>query len=200
MAETSPHTTQTLLLRYAQLSNYRWADRAPKSRSFLASRTCSVSSCFVRCYQPDMGAHAYWYTVDYQEDITLALNVLRTREFMAGRYNPVIPFLNFPIDPDSPMPGAAHTSIDEAMEAAEEDGTRSILDIGAISDEPAFCTSCKLSNQELESLFGTVFPTVDQIQNCDAFWDSLERGKARHIVVHEAGVPRLIFFAGYSFD
>lgn len=147
-----------------------------------------------------MGGHPYWYTVDYQEDIAVALNVLRTREFRAGRYNPVIPFLDFPIGPDSPTPGPAHHSIDDAMEAAEADGTRSILDISAISDEPDFCASCKLSSQELESLFGTVFPTVEQIQNCDAFWDSLERGKARHIVVHEAGVPRLIFFAGYSFD
>ena len=39
-----------------------------------------------------MGGHPYWYTVDYQEDISAALNALRKREFVAGRYNPVTPY------------------------------------------------------------------------------------------------------------
>ena len=83
-----------------------------------------------------MGGHPYWYVVDYQEDIAAALNALRQREFLAGRYNPVIsyPHKLFPIGPQSPAPGAAHISIREAVEASDADGTRSILDIERISE------------------------------------------------------------------
>jgi hypothetical protein len=147
-----------------------------------------------------MGGHPYWYTVDYQEDFGAALAALRAREFAAGRYNPVTPYPDFPIGPDSPAPGPAHASIEEAMEASEADGTRSILDISAISDEPGFCASCAFANDELTRIFGTETPTIDQIRKCDEFWESLERGQARHIVIHDSGGPRLIFFAGYSFD
>jgi len=149
-----------------------------------------------------MGGHAYWYTVDYQEDVEAALDALRTREFLAGRYNPVIryPGRLLPIGPDSPAPGPAHASIDEALEASDSDGTRSILDISSVSDEPDFCASCALSDEELIRIFGTTVPTVDQVRNCGAFWDSLERGQARHIVIRSSDGPNLIFFAGYSFD
>lgn len=76
-----------------------------------------------------MGGHPYWYVVPYQPDIGAALEQLRQREFAAGRYNPVIPFPEFPVGPDSPSPGAKHKSIPEAMTTAREDGTRSILDL-----------------------------------------------------------------------
>ena len=71
-----------------------------------------------------MGAHPYWYVVDYKSDIEAALQELREREFQAGRYNPVIPFLDFPIGPRSPAPGAQHTTMAEAFEEADADGTR----------------------------------------------------------------------------
>jgi hypothetical protein len=83
-----------------------------------------------------MGSHPYYYSVKYQPDIGAALGDLRRREFEAGRYNPVEPFLKFPIHPDSPAPGAQHSSIDAARGEAAEDGTRSILDIGGVADEP----------------------------------------------------------------
>jgi hypothetical protein len=57
-----------------------------------------------------MGAEPYWYYIDYQSDISAALNTLRQREFEAGRYNPVIPFLEFPIRENSPKPGKQHLS------------------------------------------------------------------------------------------
>ncbi len=147
-----------------------------------------------------MGGHPYWYTVDYQEDVGAALEALRTREFRAGRYNPVTPFPDFPIGPSSPAPGAGHASIEDALEASEADGTRSILDISVISDEPDFGASCELTTEELQSLFGTTFPTVEQLQNCGDFWESLERGQARHVLVQGDEGKRLVFFAGYSFD
>ena len=91
-----------------------------------------------------MAAHPYWYFVEYKEDLGEALEELRTREFQAGRYNPANPFLMFPVDPNSPSPGTQHDSIAEAMEDAAEDGTRSILDIQKIADEPDFCVAAPL--------------------------------------------------------
>jgi hypothetical protein len=147
-----------------------------------------------------MGGHPYWYKVDYQADAGAALSALRKREFEAGRYNPVIRYLTFPIGPESPAPGAAHESIEEAIEAADTDGTRSILDIDSISDEPDFGASCAVSEDELMELFDTTKPTVDQVLNCDEFWDSLERGQARHVVIFDADGSRHLFFVGYSYD
>ncbi len=85
-----------------------------------------------------MGAHPYWYTVPYQSDLNLALQALRDREFRAGRYNPVMPFPKFPVTPTSPAPGAQHATIDAALDATDADGTRSILDIFSIGEEPDF--------------------------------------------------------------
>jgi hypothetical protein len=149
-----------------------------------------------------MGAHPYWYVVDYREDLGAALHALRDREFAAGRYNPVIPYPGdlLPIGPHSPAPGAAHASIEAALEASEADGTRSILDIDSIAGEPAHSVSCAFSDDELMRLFSTTTPSVDQISECDEFWDTLERGQARHIVIHGSEGPSQIFFAGYSFD
>ena len=95
-----------------------------------------------------MGAHPYYYSVKYQTDVEAALQELRQGEFAAGRYNPVEPFIDFPIRPDSPAPGAQHSSIDEAREEAEEDGTRSILDIGCVAEESDFCVAAPLSKEE----------------------------------------------------
>jgi len=58
-----------------------------------------------------MGGEPYWYFVPYQPDFQKALDELREREFRAGRYNPVIDFLEF----DEPAfskqkPGAQHAS------------------------------------------------------------------------------------------
>ena len=79
-----------------------------------------------------MGAHPYWYFTRYEEDIEAALDKLRQREFEAGRYNPVMPFIEFPIDPAADSPGPQHRSIQHARAAADTDGTRSILDIEGI--------------------------------------------------------------------
>ena len=67
-----------------------------------------------------MGANPYWYFVPYEADFGAALQKLRAREFQAGRYNPVTPFQEFPIDPSAPTVGARHGSIEEVMEAADE--------------------------------------------------------------------------------
>lgn len=147
-----------------------------------------------------MGAHPYYYFVEYQPDVEAALQELREREFRAGRYNPVQPFPNFPILPNSPAPGARHESIDEAREAAAEDGTRSILDIEAVSDFPDFCVAAPLGKEELEHYFGTDQPTKQIVSRRLDFLASIERGHGIYFTVFEDGLPSKLFFAGYSFD
>jgi hypothetical protein len=149
-----------------------------------------------------MGAEPYWYFVDYQPKIEKALQELREREFRAGRYNPVMPFLSpeFPIGPASPAPGAQHDSIDEAMEDAAEDGTRSILDIQRIADEPDFCVAAPLNEDVLEEIYGTKQPTRQMIEQNMDFLEDVDRGHCVYTLVYKDGKPTEIFFAGYSFD
>jgi hypothetical protein len=147
-----------------------------------------------------MGGHAYWYFVKYQSDLQKVLDELREREFQAGRYNPVMPFPDFPPGPDSPAPGAEHNTIEEALEDAAEDGSRSILDIQSIGEEPDFCVAAPLNEEVLQDLFGTTRPTRKMIEENMDFLEDVERGQAVYIVVYKDGKPEEVFFAGYSFD
>lgn len=147
-----------------------------------------------------MGAHPYWYVVKYNSNVELALQQLREREFRAGRYNPVIPFPDFPIDPNAQGPGAEHATIEEALEDADADGTRSILDLDRISEEPDLGAVTPLSEEALEQLFGTTRPTRAMIEESFDFWEDLERGEGIYIVLYKDDKPHELFFAGYSFD
>lgn len=147
-----------------------------------------------------MGAEPYWYFVEYEEDIDAALQKLRKREFWAGRYNPVIPFIEFPITPKSPAPGARHRSVEQALEAAAEDGTRSILDIQSVADEPDFMVAAPLDEDLLQSLYDTTQPTRKMVEQNMGFLEELDRGHCVYIVLYNAGQPDEILFAGYSFD
>lgn len=143
-----------------------------------------------------MGAEPYSYYVAYESDIHSALQKLRRREFKAGRYQP-----GFDLDED-PLgePGARHGSIEQAREAAAEDGTCSILDIDRISQEPEFGAAAPVGDAALLRYFGTTQPTCEMIEECDALWDDLERGHAIYLIAYAGGVPEQIYFAGYSFD
>jgi hypothetical protein len=112
-----------------------------------------------------MGAEPYFYIVPYQEDIDAALQKLREQEFQAGRYNPAVwsPFFS-----RGESPGAQHATIDEAREAAEADGTRSILDLDHISDEPEICAASPVPEEELIRYFGTTKPTREMADENDS--------------------------------
>lgn len=162
-----------------------------------------------------MGGHPYWYWTKYQTDVKTTLEDLQQREFMAGRYNPVMPFIEFPITDDSPSPRANHGSIDEALEASDADRTRSILDISEVSDLPyeealdrstqggvdLYCTTFPLSKTELIDLFSTDRPDRQMTESAiDELCEDIERGTARHIVISDRNRPIEVFFIGYSFD
>ena len=147
-----------------------------------------------------MGGHPWFYLVAYETDIDSALQKLRQREFQAGRYNPVISFPEFPIGPQSPAPGAKHSSIEDAVEDSAEDGTRSILDMERVSDTPDDCAVAPLPDEDLLEFFGTTKPTPEMVEGSDELFEMLERGQGVYIVVYTDDQPSGIFFAGYSFD
>jgi hypothetical protein len=147
-----------------------------------------------------MGGHPWFYFVDYQPDINTALQDLRQREFKAGRYNPVMWFPPFPVEANSPAPGAKHATIEQAMEDADADGTRSILDMERVSDTPDYSAVAPFPERAVVELFGTNRPTREMIDaNYDIF-ETLERGQGIYLIAYRDGEPSDIFFAGYSYD
>ncbi len=147
-----------------------------------------------------MGSEPYWYFEEYDGDVDAALQALREREFRAGRYNPVTPFPEFPPGPSSPSPGAQHSSIEEAMENAAEDGTRSILDLDHVSEYPAICAVAPLSASQLQDLYSTTQPTREMVEENMDFLEDVDRGQGVYIILYRDCQPREILLAGYSFD
>lgn len=147
-----------------------------------------------------MGAHPWWYFVPYDPDIARALDVLREQEFVAGRYNPVVPFLTFPLGPGSPSPGARHKSIAAARKAADATGTRSILDMEKVGQTPAFGVMCPLDPTTLRTSYGTERPTRAQVEANMDFLEDVERGHGVYVVLYAHDAPHELCFAGYSYD
>jgi len=153
-----------------------------------------------------MGGEPYWYVVPYEADIDAALQKLRHRELNAGRYNPVMPFLSFPVDPAVPGPGGQHATFDDAMTDADADGTRSIIDLARASKVPydgsgdPSMTAWPIRDDEIARMTGSRCPTVQMLVECEDLWESIERGSGVYVVVYEGATPSEIFFAGYSFD
>ena len=146
-----------------------------------------------------MGGHPWWYLVPYEKDVAGSLRALREREFKAGRYNPAESFPRFPVDLNH-APGCKHSSIDEAREDSDADGTRSILDVSRISDKPDYDAVARVSDSELEEYFGTAKPTAEDVEDCEELFEQIERGQGICVVVYEEDEPSQIFFAGYSYD
>jgi hypothetical protein len=153
-----------------------------------------------------MGANPYWYFVPHEADIGAALQKLRAREFQAGRYNPVTPFPEFPVDTSAPAMTPQHGSIDEVLDVADEDGTRSILDIMQVSRTPfdgtqmPQFTAFPLAESEIADLFGTSHPTHKAAETSTSIWDHIQRGSAIYTTIFADDRPDEFFFAGYSFD
>lgn len=132
-----------------------------------------------------MGAEPYEYTIAYEADVQSALEKLRAKVFESGQFN------GAELGPATP---------EEALEMAEEDGTRSILDIMQVSDEPDFCCAAPLSPAELQRYFGTEKPTLADIKKSDDFGEDIERGHCRYVILYDGDEPKQIHFTGYSFD
>jgi hypothetical protein len=57
-----------------------------------------------------------------------------------------------------------------------------------------------LDDEELMDYFETTTPTREDIENCVELFNSIERGKGVCIPVYEDGIPKELFFMGYSVD
>jgi len=144
-----------------------------------------------------MGAQPWYYFVPYQPDISQALQELRLQEFEAGRYYPAT---EFPGLAGPQMSDPQHSSIDEAVKASLDTGTRSILDIQRIANELDYQAVSPLPDEELLRLYGTTEPTREQVEAAMEFYEMLDRGQGFYLVTYRAGSPHQILFAGYSFD
>lgn len=147
-----------------------------------------------------MGGEPYWYFVNYNADVDQVLRDLRDREFRAGRYNPVMHFIDFPLTSSSPAPGPGHSSIKAALKASLESGTRSILDIEKIATQPRTRVAVPLDHNLLMDLYGTTQPDREMVENNLDFLDWVERGHCVYFTIYKDDEPHEILFAGYSFD
>lgn len=132
-----------------------------------------------------LGDDTYEHTVPYEPDIQSALDKLRAQVFVSGEFN------GAQFDPATP---------EEALELAEEEGTRSILDILKVAEQPDFCCAAPLSPDELRQYFGTTHPTVDDLTRSPDFGEEVERGHCRYVILYEHDKPTQIYFIGVAFD
>jgi hypothetical protein len=145
-------------------------------------------------------AEAYWHFVLYCKNPLDALSALREREFRAGRYYPAIDELYFPPETNLPSPGNQHASIAQALEAAGETGTRSILDLMMVSHDIEMGSVRLLPPDELEELYGTSRPTREMIEQDLSALDRCERGSGVCFPIYRDGKPDAWFFGGLWVD
>ena len=132
-----------------------------------------------------MGAEPWSSFTKFDSNLQRALDNLRREVFATGAYR---------YAEENP------SSIEEALEIADADGTASILDIQQVSDKPDFCCAAPFSADELRTYFGSDHPTRADIEASEDYWEDLERGQARYAIAYADGKPAEIYFAGYSFD
>jgi hypothetical protein len=146
-----------------------------------------------------MGSQGYYYAVPYDDDVNRALQSLRQQEFEAGRYNPAVPFPELEAA-STPSPGKQHSSIQEALDESEADGTRSILDIERIATKPGLGVAVPLAEGKIRKLYGTDKPSRSMAtKNLDIFRE-IKRGHAVYFALFENDQPSEILFAGMSYD
>ena len=86
------------------------------------------------------------------------------------------------------------------MLAAADEGTRSILDLGAVSEEAALGVVAPLGEEAIESLYGTTRPTHEMVEKDMTFLEEIGRGQGVYIILYRDDKPDEILLAGYSFD
>jgi hypothetical protein len=132
-----------------------------------------------------MGAEPWSYFVPYESNIQSAVDRLRQSEFRAGRFR---------------YAEEGPSTIEEAIEIADADGTASILDIERVADDPDFGVVAPLADAELKRYFGTATPDHRTVEENLELFEEIDRGHGRYVVVYDGDRPSELFFAGYSYD
>ncbi|QDT89202.1 hypothetical protein Pan161_08290 [Gimesia algae] len=94
-------------------------------------------------------------------------------------------------------------TIDELLAQCAAAGTHSILDIQHISPTPQSGAATSLSDEQLQTLFGTTQPTRAMIQSAEQsgkLHELCERWHAVYLTVYEEGEPVEYVFVGVSGD
>ena len=164
-----------------------------------------------------MGASAWSYITAYQPDIQAALDALRQEEFAAWKHA---------------HPRKRYKNIDTLLKDVGADGTSSILDVSRISTTPLpiikhnfahynfrdpkdmarFTAAMNevigvifpLSSEDHLTLFGTLRPTRDTIEQVtstlDPLYKRIERGSGIYLILYQDDAPTAIYFTGISGD
>jgi hypothetical protein len=142
----------------------------------------------------------YWYLVPFAEDVQEALDALREREFEAGRYNPVMPKIDF-VEPgfSRQYRKAQHDSIEDAIMDAGEEGTRSILDIHTVAERADFGVAAPFPRAAYMELYRTTEPEMKEVRANKEFLRWAAPAQCVYIVIYEQKQPTHIVFAGRSF-
>lgn len=99
--------------------------------------------------------------------------------------------------------GPPPATIDELLAQCAAAGTHSILDIQHISPTPQWGAATPLSDEQLQTLFGTTRPTRAMIQSAEQsgkLHELCTRWHAVYLTVFEEGEPVEYAFAGVSGD
>jgi hypothetical protein len=132
-----------------------------------------------------MGMAPWGNFAPYEPDVKAALQKLQGAVFESGD------FLGGELDPESLL---------EAFENAGEDGTMSPLDMVMISDTPGPGYVCRVPDEDLNRLFGTLRPTHEMVDDCNDLYENVGRGEGFYLVVYKDAKPSEYYFGGYSFD
>ena len=113
-----------------------------------------------------------------------SLDKLKEHEFKAGRYR---------YSEENP------SSIEEAREIADADGTASIFDIDLVGQEPDSASShrCRIEAHRFVRHRQTSRAMIEG--NLDLY-EEIDRGQGICIVAYDGNKPSEIFFGGYSYD
>ncbi|KKK07398.1 hypothetical protein [Micromonospora sp. HK10] len=175
-----------------------------------------------------MGASAWRYRADYQQDVGAALRQLRQKVYDRGEYyresvegDPDLELteeeFGARLDPRNDDDGFNDAIIEDWRErkrrpvpvdpdtlfaAQPHSGTHSIIDmVNGVSDRPDFATVSPLTSEELIEAFGSTTPQSSQVQEWIKAGGGLrERWFGTYVISYRDGQPDHIHFCGFSGD
>jgi hypothetical protein len=119
-----------------------------------------------------------------------------TREELIEDLNTRIDRLN-----SLPEPTSLSEHIDELRAVNAEEGTHSILDMRGIAEEPNYMRVAPLNAAELESLFGTIRPSKETVEQQEELLMGFRRTwMGTYIILFQDDKPHEIMFVGASGD
>lgn len=175
-----------------------------------------------------MGASGWHYTVDYQEDVSAALQQLRQQVYDCGEYyresvesgsdlDLTEEEVRAGLDPRNDDSGMNDAIVEDWRErkrrpvpvdpdtlfaAQPHSGTHSIIDmVNGVSDRPGFGRVCPLTVEELIAAFGGTTPPSHRVREWMKAGGGLRtRWFGTYVISYRDGRPDHIHFCGYSGD